>query len=67
MLGPDERLDAGCGAKCPSLGRPCTGCRGLAPDANLASAREVFVKYGCDGECLTSALRVYNTAAEVNA
>jgi sulfhydrogenase subunit delta len=58
---------AGCGAKCPSLGRPCTGCRGLAPDANLGSAREVFVRYGCDAECLTSALRIYNTAAEVTA
>jgi sulfhydrogenase subunit delta len=58
---------AGCGAKCPSLGRPCTGCRGLAPDANLSSAREIFVKYGCDAECLTSSLRIYNTAAEVSA
>ena len=57
---------AGCGAKCPSLGRPCTGCRGIAPDANLASAREVFSRYSCDPACLTSALRVYNTAAEVN-
>lgn len=58
---------AGCGAKCPSLGRPCTGCRGIAPDANLASARDVFARYACDPACLTSALRVYNTAAEVTA
>jgi coenzyme F420-reducing hydrogenase gamma subunit len=58
---------AGCGAKCPSLGRPCTGCRGIAPDANLASAREVFSRYSCDPASLASALRVYNTAAEVNA
>lgn len=58
---------AGCGAKCPSLGRPCTGCRGIAPDANLPSAAEVFARYSCDPACLTSALRVYNTAAEVNA
>ncbi|HEX9092476.1 MAG TPA: NADH:ubiquinone oxidoreductase [Coriobacteriia bacterium] len=56
---------SGCGAKCPTLGRPCAGCRGVAPDANLASARDVLARYGCDEGCLTSALRVYNTAEEV--
>lgn len=58
---------SGCGAKCPTLGRPCTGCRGIAPDANLASARDVFTRYGCDEDCLTTALRIYNTAEEVHA
>jgi sulfhydrogenase subunit delta len=58
---------AGCGAKCPTLGRPCTGCRGIAPDANLPSAAEVFTKYGCDASSLASSLRIYNTPAEVNA
>jgi sulfhydrogenase subunit delta len=56
---------AGCGAKCPSLGRPCSGCRGIAPDANLASAEQVLRRYGCDTDCLRAALRVYNTAEEV--
>jgi sulfhydrogenase subunit delta len=58
---------SGCGAKCPSLGRPCTACRGIAPDANLASARDVFARYGCDEERLKSALRIYNSAEEVHA
>lgn len=58
---------AGCGAKCPTLGRPCAGCRGIAPDANLASAAEVFARYGCDSSCLSSSLRIYNTVAEVTA
>jgi sulfhydrogenase subunit delta len=58
---------AGCGAKCPTLGRPCTGCRGIAPDANLPSARDVFTRFDCDPASLATALRVYNTAAEVNA
>ena len=31
---------SGCGAKCVSLGRPCTGCRGIADDANLEYARD---------------------------
>lgn len=56
---------SGCGAKCPSLGRPCSGCRGIAPDANLASAEQVLRRYGCDTDCLRAALRVYNTAEEV--
>ena len=37
---------AGCGARCVSLGRPCNGCRGLSPDANLASARAACGRYG---------------------
>lgn len=27
--------EAGCGAKCPSMGQPCTGCRGDFEGANL--------------------------------
>jgi sulfhydrogenase subunit delta len=58
---------SGCGAKCPSLGRPCSGCRGIAPDANLASAEQVLVRYGCGADRLREALRIYNTAEEVRA
>jgi len=56
---------AGCDAKCPSLGRPCTGCRGIAPDANLESARTVLTKHGRDPIELDELLRVYNAAREV--
>jgi coenzyme F420-reducing hydrogenase gamma subunit len=55
---------AGCGARCPSLNRPCTGCRGIAPDANLQSARSVFAAAGRAG-ALEDGLRIYNTAKEV--
>jgi sulfhydrogenase subunit delta len=58
---------AGCGARCPSYGRPCTGCRGVAPDANLDSAREILVKYGQDPDELDRVLRIYNAAKEVRA
>jgi coenzyme F420-reducing hydrogenase gamma subunit len=37
---------AGCSARCPSLGVPCVGCRGPAPDANFAAAIEVFEEHG---------------------
>jgi coenzyme F420-reducing hydrogenase gamma subunit len=56
---------SGCGAKCPSLNRPCTGCRGVAPDANVASAGLVFAGHGRDPAELTQMLRVYNTVREV--
>lgn len=58
---------AGCDAKCPSLGRPCTGCRGIAPDANLDSARQVLAEHGHDPMELDQLLRVYNAAREVRA
>ena len=37
---------AGCGARCPSLGVTCIGCRGPAPDANLESATQLFEAKG---------------------
>ena len=37
---------AGCGARCPSLGVACIGCRGPAPDANYPSALALFVSKG---------------------
>lgn len=58
---------AGCNATCPSLGRACTGCRGIAPDANLASAEAVLVKHGHNAEVLADMLRVYNAVREVRA
>ncbi len=56
---------AGCGALCPSLNRPCTGCRGVAPDANLESARAIVVASGRPAGALDDALRLFNTAKEV--
>lgn len=37
---------AGCGALCPSNGRPCYGCRGPASDANPLSLGKVFEEKG---------------------
>jgi coenzyme F420-reducing hydrogenase gamma subunit len=54
----------GCGARCITLGRPCTGCRGLAPDANLTSARTVFAEHGYDLAQVLATHRIYNSAEE---
>jgi coenzyme F420-reducing hydrogenase gamma subunit len=51
---------AGCGARCVNLGRPCNGCAGLSPEANLDSARESCEKYGVDVAAFDKALEMFN-------
>ncbi|MDR1775619.1 MAG: NADH:ubiquinone oxidoreductase [Actinomycetes bacterium] len=55
----------GCGALCLSRDRACTGCRGIAADANLESARRYLREGGFDVKAFDKALEVYNTY-EVN-
>lgn len=43
-LGPITR--AGCGARCPSFGARCIGCRGLIDDPNTDAHKEVMIQYG---------------------
>lgn len=51
---------AGCGARCVNLGRPCSGCRGLSQDANLASTHEACERYGVSIEEFDHALEMFN-------
>jgi coenzyme F420-reducing hydrogenase gamma subunit len=51
----------GCGALCVSKGRPCTGCRGIAEDANLSSARAFVRDAGMDVLTFDTALELYNS------
>lgn len=55
---------AGCGARCVSLGRPCTGCRGVAEDANLVAAEKVLADRGLEPTLLQEALSLYNSLSE---
>lgn len=50
----------GCMAKCPTLGRPCMGCRGLSPKANLESARASVERFGLPSEEFDRKLSVFN-------
>lgn len=54
----------GCGARCVTLGRPCTGCRGIAEDANLDSARAIVASHGMSPDALDTALELYSTCQE---
>jgi len=51
----------GCGSLCISRGRPCTGCRGIAEDANLESARDYVRSMGRCVEEFDKAIEVYNS------
>lgn len=51
---------SGCGARCPNLGRPCNGCAGLSPDANIEQARRVADRTGVGVEAFDGALRMFN-------
>ena len=54
---------AGCGAKCPSLGRPCNGCAGLSADGNIEAAKYAANKAGIDPARIDFALEMFNQKA----
>lgn len=56
---------SGCGARCPNLGRPCNGCAGLSPDANVAQARRVAERAGIGAQALDGALRMFNQPVSI--
>jgi sulfhydrogenase subunit delta len=61
-MGPVTR--AGCGARCPSYGHYCFGCRGLVPDANANAEKEVLENYGLSVAEVTKKFTLYDNAME---
>lgn len=55
---------SGCNARCVTLGRPCTGCRGIADDANIPAVIDLLVKHDIPKDLLDEALSLYNSASE---
>ena len=49
----------GCGAVCIGGGYRCDGCRGLLPDANLASHRQLLRERGLDAEAIDQRYRLF--------
>ena len=58
-LGPIIR--AGCGARCPSSGFRCFGCRGYVDNPNVEAAKEVMEKYGLTVEDLKSKMVLFGS------
>ncbi len=58
-LGPIIR--AGCGARCPSAGFRCFGCRGYVDAPNVTAAKDVIEKYGLKIEDLKSKMVLFGS------
>ncbi len=61
-LGPVVR--AGCGARCPSSGFRCFGCRGYVDNPNVDAAKEVINKYGLDVDDLKTKMVLFGSTQE---
>jgi len=58
-LGPIIR--AGCGARCPTAGFRCFGCRGYVDNPNVEAAREVMAKYNLTEEDLKTRMVLFGS------
>ncbi|MFC1780708.1 cytochrome B [Planctomycetota bacterium] len=61
-LGPIIR--AGCGARCPSSGFRCFGCRGYVDNPNVDAAKEVIEKYKLNVEDLKTKMVLFGSKQE---
>jgi len=61
-LGPIIR--AGCGARCPSSGFRCFGCRGYIDAPNVDAAKDVIVRYGLNIDDLKTKMVLFGSKQE---
>jgi len=62
-LGPITR--AGCGARCPSNGSGCEGCRGLIDDLNANSQKDILAEHGLTVEDILQQFRLFTGYSEL--
>ncbi|MCJ7777090.1 MAG: hypothetical protein MUP16_02100 [Sedimentisphaerales bacterium] len=55
---------AGCGAKCPSSGFRCFGCRGYVDNPNVDAAKDVVARYGLNIESLKTKMVLFGSKKE---
>jgi len=56
---------AGCGARCPSHGLPCKGCRGPVEEPNVASEFDILKEKGYTQHDLERAFRTFAYSIEI--
>ena len=61
-LGPVIR--AGCGARCPSSGFRCFGCRGYIDAPNVDAAKDVITRYGLNIDDLKTKMVLFGSKQE---
>ena len=61
-LGPIIR--AGCGARCPSNGFRCFGCRGYVDNPNVEAARDVINRFGLNLDDLKTKMVLFGSKQE---
>lgn len=61
-LGPIIR--AGCGARCPSNGFRCFGCRGYIDNPNVEAAKDVIDKFGLNVDDLKTKMVLFGSRQE---
>jgi len=61
-LGPIIR--AGCGARCPSSGHRCFGCRGYVDNPNVEAAKDVINRFGLNLDDLKTKMVLFGSKQE---
>ncbi len=61
-LGPIIR--AGCGARCPSNGFRCFGCRGYVDNPNVEAAKDVITRFGLNLDDLKTKMVLFGSKQE---
>lgn len=63
-IGPLAR--AGCGARCPSNGVACEGCRGTVDDPNINAMHEILEKYNYTVDQIKRKINIFGVNPEVS-